>query len=141
MRYRIVAGRVALTVGALAMLGLAAACGGGDEATESAKSAVKSAVTVGADGAATITARDNSFTPKALAAPANQPVKLTLDNKGAAIHNWAVAGQNGPDGKEIQTALIPAGQQGIVEFSLPAGTYDFYCPVHPVEMRGKLTVS
>jgi len=140
MRYGRVAGRVALMVSALMLLGLAAACGG-DDATETAERPANSAATVAADGTVTITARDNVFNPKALAVPANQPVTLTLDNKGAAIHNWAVAGQNGPDGKEIQTALIPAGQQGTVAFSLPAGKYDFYCPVHPVEMRGKLTVN
>jgi plastocyanin len=49
--------------------------------------------------------------------------------------------QKGPDGKEIQTELIPGGQTDTVSFTLAAGSYDFHCTVHPVEMRGTITVS
>lgn len=136
MGYRGMMRRAALAVGAVALLG-AAACGG---EAKGASEPAGGPLTVGADGTVTITAKDNVFAPKAFNAPANQVVTLTLDNKGAAIHNWAIAGEKGPDGKEFQTALIQAGQQGTASFTLPAGTYDFYCPVHPVEMRGKLTV-
>lgn len=136
MGYRGMMRRGALAVGALALIG-AAACGG---EAKGASGPASELLAVATDGTVTIVAKDNVFQPKAFTAPANQPVTLTLDNKGAAIHNWAIAGEKGPDGKEFQTALIQSGQQGTASFTLPAGTYDFYCPVHPVEMRGKLTV-
>jgi plastocyanin len=100
---------------------------------------------VDAAGRITIIAKDtgttnNRYEPKEFTAHANQKVVVTLENQGSAIHNWQIVGQKGPDGQEIQTPLLPAGQKGNVEFSLPAGTYDFYCAVHPVDMRGKITV-
>jgi plastocyanin len=80
------------------------------------------------------------FEPKEFVAKANQQINLTLDNKGAAIHNFAIQGQKGPDGKDIDTGLINGGKQGSVAFTLAAGSYDFICTVHPAEMKGKLTV-
>ena len=114
-------------------------------ASSGSSSAAAGKAAVDAAGRITIVAKDNGATnnrydPKEFTAPANQKVVVTLENQGSAIHNWQIVGQKGPDGQEIQTPLLPAGQKGSVEFSLPAGTYDFYCAVHPVDMRGKIFV-
>jgi plastocyanin len=149
-----VAGRVALVLGASLLLVAAATACSSDEAADKgsapaaaagASSGAAAKPTVDASGNITIIATDkgtadNRFEPKEFTVPANQKVTVTLENKGSAIHNFQIIGQKGPDGQDIQTPLLPAGQKGSVEFSLPAGTYDFFCAVHPVDMRGKLTV-
>ncbi len=152
------AGRVTLILGAsLALVVAAAACSTDETSEKNTGSGAPTAAAPGsssgavakpavdAAGRITIVAKDsgttnNRFEPKEFSAPANQKITVMLDNQGMAVHNWQIVGQKGPDGQEIQTPLLPAGQKGNVEFSLPAGTYDFYCAVHPVDMRGKLTV-
>jgi len=119
----------------------AAACGSDNSKDNASGSAAAAAATVDASGAITITAKDNFYDPKSFSGPAAQSIKVTLDNKGAAIHDFVIKDQKAADGKEIQTGLIPAGKTGAVEFTLAAGNYDFYCAVHPVEMRGKFTLS
>jgi plastocyanin len=96
---------------------------------------------VDANGTITIVAKDNVYQPKEFTGPGGQKIALTLDNKGAAIHNLVFKDQKGADGKEIQTTLLPANQSEVLEFTLPAGSYDFYCSVHPIEMQGKMTLS
>lgn len=149
------AGRAALLAIALLMaVAVVAACSSADSEAKGNTSAAASGsgsssgatkAAVDASGAITIigtdkAGTDNRFEPKEFTAPANQRITVTLDNKGSVIHNFQIVGQKGPDGQEIQTPLLPAGQKGSVEFTLPAGTYDFYCVVHPVDMRGKLIV-
>lgn len=134
--------RLTLAAGLLALVVAGVACSSdasGSESKDSSGSAASKAA-VGANGAITIVGKDNVFEPKEFTGPAGQPITVTLNNTGAAIHNFVIKDQNGPDGKEIQTPLINAKQTGTVQFTLPAGTYDFYCSVHPVEMRGKMTL-
>ncbi|MGE0544271.1 MAG: cupredoxin domain-containing protein [Dehalococcoidia bacterium] len=132
--------RAALVVGAFALVLTGAACSSSDESSDTKAASSAPAATV-VNGAITVTAKDNEFEPKSFTAPAETAVTVTLDNKGAALHNFALVDQKGPDGKEIQTELIAGGKSDTVEFTLPAGTYDFHCTVHPAEMRGTLTVS
>jgi len=131
-----------LAFGVVGMLLLGAACSSGD-ADKGAKkdSAPAAVVAVDANGAVTVVAKDNSYAPKDFTAKAGQKTSVTLDNQGAAIHNIALKGQKGADGNDMQTALIPAKQKATLEFTLPAGVYDLYCTVHPLDMTGKLTVS
>lgn len=128
--------RVAGALVALTLLAGLAACSSGGSASDSKSSAV----TTDANGAITIVAKDNTYSAKAFTAKAGQKTTVTLNNQGSAIHNFQLLNQNGPDGKEIQTALIKAGESGSVDFTLPAGSYEYYCAVHPAEMRGKLKV-
>ena len=137
-------GAVARFGSALGLVGaliVGAACGseGGDGGGDSASAA--SAGTVDASGTITVVAKDNSYQPRRFTGPANQSITVTLDNQGAAIHNFAVKGQKGADGNEIGALkLVQAKQSDTVQFTLPAGTYDFYCTVHPVEMTGTMTL-
>ena len=90
---------------------------------------------------ATIVSADNKFDTTRLTVPANQPVTVTLQNKGQAIHNWRVLTVKDADGKDIATQLLPGGQSETIRFTLAApGTYAFQCDTHPAEMKGSLTV-
>jgi plastocyanin len=87
------------------------------------------------------TATDNKFSQTAIAVPAGQEVTVTLENRGQALHNWRVKGVASADGKEIKTQLIGGGKTETLVFTIAApGNYEFDCEVHPVEMKGTLTV-
>jgi plastocyanin len=92
-------------------------------------------------GAAAVTSitqvtTDNAFSVTAVTVPVGAEVTLTLDNKGAALHNWHLT----VEGKEIKTELVAAGKSETLKFTVEkAGVYDFLCDVHPKEMKGKLT--
>ena len=141
MRYVIPgAGRLALLVGALAVVVAFTACGsdGKDKGAQASSGVTTGAVD--ASGNITIVGKDNFYEPSEFTGPANQKVTVTLDNKGASLHDLRIKDQKRPDGQEIQTALLPAGEKGSVEFTLAAGTYEFYCAVHPADMRGRMTL-
>jgi plastocyanin len=68
-------------------------------------------------------------------------VALTLENRGSAIHSWHLLTVRDASGKEVTTKLLPGGQRETITVTIAQrGTYDFQCDVHPVEMRGKVTV-
>jgi uncharacterized cupredoxin-like copper-binding protein len=83
-----------------------------------------------------ITMHDISFAPTDFTIPANTPVKVSLPNEGAAVHDFSI------DELGISVTVNP-GETGEVEINAPAGTYEFYCniPGHKeAGMVGKLTV-
>ena len=94
----------------------------------------------GAAGTA-IVGTDNKFNPADITVKANEEAVVTFDNKGAAVHNWHVLNVKSTDGKDVTTQLLPGGQREVIRFTIDRpGTYDVQCDVHPVDMRGKLTV-
>ncbi len=114
------------------------ACGGG---TKSETRATPTAGGAAPAGAIVIVATDNKFDKTELTVQANQPVTLTLENRGQAVHNWHVLNVKDKDGKEIATNLLTGGQSQTITFVITqTGTFDYQCDVHPTEMRGKLTV-
>lgn len=139
-------GRTALFVATATVLAVAVACGGDSSSSPSAAapstggSSATTTGTVSEDGTILLIGKDNWFEPNTFTGKGGQKITVTLDNRGAQIHNWQIIGQKGPDGQEIQTPLLPGGQKGSVEFTLPSGSYDFFCAVHPVDMRGKMTL-
>lgn len=89
----------------------------------------------------TMVTTDNKFASTAIAVPANQEVTLTLENRGQALHNWRLKGIQGADGREVKTQLLAAGKSETITFTITTpGRYEFDCEVHPVEMKGTLTV-
>lgn len=81
------------------------------------------------------------FDPNALTAPADTPFTIQLDNPDqTAPHNVAIRAAL-PDGKDwIGLPITGPGEQAT--YSVPAiaaGSYTFYCSVHP-NMTGTLTV-
>lgn len=81
------------------------------------------------------------FDPSELTAPADTPFTIQLDNTDtAAPHNVAIKGA-AADGKDW-IGLPVAGPGQKATYSVPpiaAGTFTFYCSVHP-NMTGTLTV-
>ena len=86
-----------------------------------------------------VVAANIAFEPTDLAAPAGTPFKLTLLNKDAGIpHTIAITG---PDGSELFVGEIFTGP-GARTYDIPAlaaGSYPFFCKVHP-NMTGTLHV-
>jgi plastocyanin len=91
--------------------------------------------------AITVVATDNVYAPAAFRVRAGEEVALTLENRGQILHDWRILNLKRADGKDAGTALLTPGQSETITFTIPqAGEYTFYCEVHPVEMRGRLTV-
>lgn len=114
-------------VATVALLGGLAACGGGDG--DKAADQPAAPTDTGAAGA-TITMRDNSFSPAALTvAPGT---KIAVINKGQSRHNLT-------DKKSIDSGDVNGGgAAGVVAPTAP-GEYAYKCIYHP-GMVGTLTV-
>ncbi|MHB8577036.1 MAG: cupredoxin domain-containing protein [Dehalococcoidia bacterium] len=94
-----------------------------------------------ASGTTTEVTTDNKYSLTKITIKAGQPATVTVDNKGAAIHNWDLTGAKDDAGKDIKTALTDAGKTSSVTFTISKpGTYKFQCDVHPTEMMGELVV-
>jgi len=85
----------------------------------------------------------SAFDQSTLSAPADEPITFNFTNAdpGGQPHNVAIEEAN-PDGTDwLGMPFANAGQSATyVSPPLPAGTYDFYCAVHPTTMRGTLNV-
>jgi heme-degrading monooxygenase HmoA len=82
--------------------------------------------------------------------PASQDVSLDLRNDGTAVHNVHVSltgefEENLCEGETEEPCSEPSsidgGETGVLEFNLPAGSYDYRCDFHPVEMTGTFEAS
>jgi cytochrome c oxidase subunit II len=91
----------------------------------------------------TITAVNiTTFDPATLEAPADKPIVFDYHNADTIqMHNIAIQAAN-PDGTDwVGLPLADPGQSATyVSPPLKAGTYEFYCAVHPTTMRGTLNV-
>ena len=118
-----------LALGAVLALG-AAACGD----TTPPESAEPASTT------ATIVADDIAFDTTELDVTAGDTLTITLDNRDDAVaHNLHVQGAAGGDAKtEIEEG--PTTQTLDVSFD-EAGEFEYFCDVHPQQMRGTVTVT
>ena len=126
------------------------ASAGPSEAASSAPSPEASASASGASSAApsggtatvlNLVAAQIAFNTKTLDAPANAPFEIVLNNQDAGTpHDVTIKDASGAQvfkdsfvtGPATKTYNIPA---------LPAGTYTFYCSIHPIPaMTGTLTI-
>jgi plastocyanin len=88
-----------------------------------------------------VVATDNAFAPSAFRVRAGQPFSVTLENRGQALHDWRVRGLPAADGTDAGTRLLSAGQSQTITLTIDRpGDFPVYCEVHPVDMRGTLTV-
>ena len=135
---------------AIALAGLAltaAGCGGSDEKSgdsgnggDNPAPAKKAAPSGGGGTTLSETATDFKFSKPSASAKAGK-VSIKLDNKGQAPHAIEIEGAPGGD-KESQT--IQPGSTTTLTANLPAGKYEFYCPVDghkQMGMKGELTVN
>jgi plastocyanin len=131
---------------AIALAGLAltaAGCGSDDNKSSdsggSSAPAKKEAAPSGGGATLSETATDFKFSQPSASAKAGN-VSIKLANKGQAPHAIEIEGAPGGD-KESQT--IQAGSSTTLNVKLPAGKYEFYCPVDnhkQMGMKGELTV-
>jgi uncharacterized cupredoxin-like copper-binding protein len=127
-RRRILLG-IVLAAGAL----LLAACGGGGDEGGGGETGGggEEATTL------TLTATEFAFDPATLSAPADEEVTIEVENAGTIEHDFTI------DEANLRIAT-PATETASGTFTLPAGTYTFYCSVpghQDAGMEGTLTVS
>lgn len=87
------------------------------------------------DGGATaieVDAAEFSFNPPSIDASAGEEIELTLNNTGMAPHTFTI-----DDVVDVEAA---AGEQATATFTAPDAPVEFYCSVHPTQMRGELTI-
>jgi cytochrome c oxidase subunit 2 len=81
------------------------------------------------------------FDPATLTAPADTPLSIQMVNRDPSVpHNFAIKGGN-PDGSDW-VGQPPANSGQTATYQAPplkAGTYEFFCAIHP-NMKGTLTV-
>ena len=94
----------------------------------------------GAPGGIAITAEGIKFNVSTLQAPADKPFTITFDNKDAGTsHDVDIADNTGAkvfDGKDFPGPAVKTYDV----LALKAGTYKFFCSIHPAPMNGELTV-
>lgn len=121
--------RLVLSLSLVALAVVAAACSGGPGGS------IGLAATAPA-GAISVTAKDIKFTTPSITAPAGEAFQIFLDNQDSAPHNVAI--KDGSGTVAFKGELVTSTQVTYDVAALAAGTYEFYCEVHP-EMKGTLT--
>ena len=126
--------RFILGLGFAALTLISAACSG-TAATPGTPSADPSAP---AGDEIVIVAKDLKFSPTTVAVPAGEPVTIVLDNQEAAPHNIAIKDASGAE--VFKGEIVTSAQVDNDVPALTAGTYTFWCEVHP-DMTGTITAS
>ena len=124
----------------LALAGLAAmtvACSSGGSSSTPAPTAAASGTSSPAAGGTTVVAKDIAFQPTSLTIPADTATAITFDNQDAAPHNMAIKDASGA--QVFKGEIVTQTKVTYNVNALPAGTYGFWCEVHP-NMTGTLTV-
>ena len=150
--------RLFLALALVAVAAVAWACGGSDDGESASRGETAGPLEV------RLVAEDEggalAFEPKEIRTRVGQTVRLMLDNRGLALHDFSVEGMpvrsvmatgaehgghaTGSEGMELHVASDP-GQSGELEFvPLEPGTYVFFCSVvghREAGMEGRLIVS
>ena len=125
----------------LALAGLAAmtvACSSGGSSNTPAPTAAASGDTSSpAAGGTTVVAKDIAYQPTSLTIPAATATAITFDNQDAAPHNIAIKDASGA--QVFKGEIVTQTKVTYNVDALPAGTYGFWCEVHP-NLTGTLTV-
>lgn len=145
----------------LGMLAFAAACGGGDQAADTAAPATDAAVvaTPAADASAPAAPAGQGqvhevkmVTTQGGASGVFEPAEITVKkgdiirfiNDGGAPHNAAFAAADNPSGAALPPAtpyLTQAGQTADMQITMDPGSYTYQCDPHAMMgMKGKVTV-
>ena len=122
--------RLILSLALAALAIISAACSSGSASPTPPASIPADAITV--------VAKDLAFQPTEVAAPADQPFTLVLDNQEDVPHNIAIKDSTGA--VVFKGEIINKGQEVNSVPALTAGSYPFLCEVHP-DMTGTITAS
>ena len=136
MRRRMVIGMLA---GVLALA--AAGCGGGDDEGDGSASATTAApeTTAAAAGGGEdelqLAASGTAWDTTSFELTSGTNYSIEVDNQDGVQHNFTFeAAQADVD--------IPANEDATVTFTAPAaGSYEFFCAIHPAAMKGTITVT
>lgn len=83
-------------------------------------------------GDVAVTIRDFAFDPPTLETPAGEVVALIVHNADPALHDFTIDGTVSLD--------VPGSRTRRATFMVPAGSYTFWCTLHP-SMSGRLHVT
>jgi plastocyanin len=123
---------------ALALIAtVAVACGGGAATGAPATSATSTNASAPAGAGLAVVAKDLAFQPTALTAKPDAPFTIDFDNRDSTPHNIAI--KNAAGNAVFKGDIITGTKVTYTVPALPAGTYAFWCEVHP-NMTGTLTV-
>ncbi|MDP9207805.1 MAG: cupredoxin domain-containing protein [Actinomycetota bacterium] len=136
MRRRMVIGVLA---GVLALA--AAGCGGGDDEGDGSASATTTApeTTAAAGGGGEdelqLAASGTAWDTTSFDLTSGSNYSIEVDNQDGVQHNFTFeAAQADVD--------LPANEDATVTFTAPAaGSYEFFCAIHPAAMKGTITVT
>lgn len=67
---------------------------------------------------------------------AKGPIVFMIENVGKFPHTLAIEGKIGGQDFEISSPVLKAGEKTSLMVTLPAGTYNVYCPVGKHEAQG-----
>jgi plastocyanin len=124
-----------LAIAAIALLTVA--CSGGGTTPAPATAAPSSPGASAGDGdGVVIVAKDLVFNPTAVTIPADTATDIVLDNQDDAPHNIAIKDAAGAE--VFKGEIVTKTQVTNAVPALAAGTYGFWCEVHP-NMIGTLT--
>jgi plastocyanin len=115
---------------------ISAACSGGGSTPAPASPAASDGAPTG--DAVTVVAKDIAFDPTTLTIPADAPTTIVLDNQEDVPHNIAIKDAAGTT--VFKGEIVTKTKVDNAVPALPAGTYTFWCEVHP-NMTGTLTAS
>jgi plastocyanin/mono/diheme cytochrome c family protein len=114
------------------------------------KPAASPAAPVPVSGEVSMEMQDNTFVfdgtnNPSLSVAAGATVTINLTNAGAAIHNMRTAGADSEfdnaDDHVSEPDVVPGGATAVLQFSFDAaGTYQYRCDFHPVDMAGEIVV-
>ena len=127
--------RFVLGLGLVALAVITAACSGGSSGATASPGGSAAPSAAAGDGIV-VSAKDLAFSTAAITAPADEAFQITLDNQEAAPHNIAI---KDPSGTVVYKGEIVSSTKVTNNVpALAAGTYEFFCEVHP-DMKGTLT--
>jgi plastocyanin len=127
--------RLVLGLGLVALAVITTACSGGSSGATAAPAGSAAPSAAAGDGIVVV-AKDVAFSTATITAPADEPFQILLDNQESAPHNIAIKDASGAvvyKGEIVTSTQLTNNVQ-----ALPAGTYEFFCEVHP-NMKGTLT--
>jgi nitrite reductase (NO-forming) len=106
-------------VTAIVLAGMLAGCGGGTESSGDVHEGP------GGPDAVDVAMQDLQFSPDSLDLSAGSTVEVELTNDGGQAHNFTI------DDLDLSSGTIDPGKIVTVTFTVPDGTTQFVCTLHP----------